>query len=108
MDDLSVDSDDSDPLGRVVSFMDFDSTPTKDQNTNSRRVLEMSSDDGDSDPNSTPKRKQSIGSARKSLTKLPVNDPDDENDGDDDEEESNEKSLFQRYFFCCMWKKSST
>lgn len=102
MDDLSVDSDDSDPLGRVVSFMDFDSSPPRDQNINSRRVLELSSDDGDSDPNSTPKRKQSMGSNKKSLTKLPIDEPDDENNDENDDEENNEKSLFQKYFFCCM------
>ena len=103
MDDLSVDSDDSDPLGRVVSFMDLESLPKTAENENSKGALEMNSDDGDSETNSTSRRKQSMGTSRKSLTKLPMNDPDeykDDGEEDEDEEESSEKSLFQR-FFCC-------
>lgn len=112
MDDLSVDSDDSDPLGRVVSFME-EATPRANGNTNSKFALEINSDDGDGPDSATSPipspRKSMVDTIRKSFQKftnvrLDEDDEDEQEEGEgenhneEDEEDEKPRSSF---FFCC-------
>lgn len=98
---MSVDSDDSDPLGRVVSFMEDVVVPTpRNANATSKSALETNSDE-EAD---TPPRKSMTDSIRKSFqkfTNVKLDESDEEGADNADAEGEEEEKPTRSFFFCC-------
>ena len=98
LDDLSVDSDDSDPLGRVVSFMEDVSPKHPTSNPKAKMCLETNSEEEEE----APQRRSMTDTIRKSFqmfSTVNLDESDEEGEGAEDEEDKQPSSM--RFFFCC-------